>query len=211
MINKTTIIGCDEVGYGSYAGPLCVCGVRAPKDWSLAGLKDSKKLSAKKRDALRAQLLQQVENKIITYYLAQRSNLHIDKFGVAYSLKDAYVEVFQVLYQNDSLIVCDGILKFDNLGVDHYDKISVIKADNTYPTVMAASILAKTYRDNVMKQLDKDYPVYDWKSNVGYHSKSHLEALEKYGVSSLHRMSYAPMKNGKFANINQLSLDLNKK
>ncbi len=195
MIDKPIILGCDEVGYGCLAGPLVVVGVRAPKDWSLAGLNDSKKLSAKKRETMRDQLSKLIESGTIAWHLAERSNATIDKEGVAVSLKSAYVECFHALYQDDCLIISDGILKFDNLGVDAYDKVSVIKADAKYPAVMAASILAKTYRDGKMKILHELHPMYGWDSNVGYGSKDHLAAIEKYGPCPLHRQSYAPMKN----------------
>jgi len=192
--SKYNILGVDEVGYGCLAGPLVVVGVRAVKNWSLDGLNDSKKLSEKKRNTLRDKL---EFNKEIVWYKAERSSVEIDRDGVAVALKSAYVEVFHKLYQEDTLIISDGILKFDNLGVDAYDKFSVIKADAKFPTVMAASILAKTYRDALMKKLDPSYPVYNWKSNVGYGSKDHLEAIAKYGPCAFHRMSYAPMKNMK--------------
>jgi ribonuclease HII len=195
MIDKPVIIGCDEVGYGCLAGPLVVVGVRAPKDWALPGLDDSKKLSAKKREAMRGQLVPLIESNVITWHLAERANTVIDKYGVGPVLKDAYVECFKALYQDDCLIISDGILKFDNLGVDAYDKISVIKADTKYPTVMAASILAKTYRDEKMKILHDLHSIYGWDSNVGYGSKDHLAAIEKHGPCPLHRFSYAPMRN----------------
>lgn len=197
MIEKPIIVGCDEVGYGCLAGPLVVVGVRAPKDWQIPGLNDSKKLSAKKREVLRGQLLKAIEKNEIAWHLAERSNIEIDKDGVAVALKSAYVECFKALYQEDCLIISDGILKFDNLGVDDYDKVSVIKADTKYPAVMAASILAKTYRDEKMKTLHQLHPLYGWESNVGYPAKDHLEAIEKYGPCPLHRFSYAPMKNMK--------------
>jgi ribonuclease HII len=195
MIDKPFIVGCDEVGYGCLAGPLVVVGVRAPKDWALTGLNDSKKLSAKKREAMRDLLSPLIESKAIAWHLAERSSAEIDKVGVAVALKDAYVECFKALYQEDSLIISDGILKFDGLGVDAYDKVSVIKADAKFPAVMAASILAKTYRDGKMKILHELHPMYGWDSNVGYGSKDHLAAIEKHGPCPLHRQSYAPMKN----------------
>lgn len=206
MLDKPIIIGCDEVGYGCLAGPLVVVGVRAPKDWRLDGLNDSKKLSAKRREAMLLPLMKLAEKKEISYHLAERSNTEIDKVGVAVALKDAYVEIFHALYQEDSLIITDGILKFDNLGVDDYDKISVIKADAKYPAVMAASIIAKTYRDDKMHKLHFSYPSYGWDHNVGYPAKDHLDALEKHGPCPLHRMSYAPMKHMKLVNPNQLKL-----
>lgn len=197
MMDKPFIVGCDEVGYGCLAGSLVVVGVRAPKDWALAGLDDSKKLSAKKREAMLLPLMKLVQSKDISYHLAERSSQEIDKVGVAVALKDAYVECFKALYEKESLIISDGILKFDGLGVDDYDKISVIKADTKFPTVMAASIIAKVYRDDKMHILHNTYPNYGWDSNVGYSSKYHLAAIEKHGPCPLHRFSYAPMKNMK--------------
>lgn len=189
------VIGCDEVGYGCLAGPLVVAGVRAASDWDLEGLNDSKKLSEKRRDAMRIKLLKLVEDGTIAWHLAERSSTEIDTVGVYVALKAAYVENFHKLYQPDSLIISDGNLKFDNLGVDAYTKISMVKADTKIPAVMAASILAKTHRDTVMKQAHNNYPQYMWGSNVGYGSKEHLAAIAAHGPSPLHRMSYAPMKN----------------
>jgi ribonuclease HII len=150
-------------------------------------------------------LMKLVRSKEINYHLAERSNTEIDKVGIAVALKDAYVEIFHALYDTDSLIISDGILKFDNLGVDAYDKVSIIKADTKYPAVMAASIIAKTYRDDIMHRLHHTYPDYCWNSNVGYGSKDHLEAITKHGPCPLHRFSYAPMKNMKFDDPRQLT------
>lgn len=189
--NKYNILGVDEVGYGCIAGPLVVVGVRAPKNWELAGLNDSKKMSERQLNEMRAKL---DVNSEIVWHKAERSNLEIDRDGVAVALKSAYVEVFHKLYQEDTLIISDGNLKFDNMGVDAYDMFSVVKADSKYPAVMAASILAKTTRDRFMYQLDPLYPAYNWKDNVGYPSKQHKAALATHGVSAFHRMSYAPCK-----------------
>jgi len=210
MLDKPAIIGCDEVGYGCLAGPLVVVGIRAPKDWHLEGLNDSKKLSAKKREAMADKMNDLIVDGSITWALAERSNVVIDKFGVAVALKDAYVEVFHQLYQSDSLIISDGILKFDELGVDGYDIQSLIKADTKIPQVMAASILAKVYRDGKMKILHELHPMYGWNKNVGYGSATHLQAIEKYGPSPLHRFSYAPMRNMKLTDPRQCLLPFSK-
>jgi ribonuclease HII len=208
---KLHIIGADEVGYGSLAGPLVVCGVKAPKDWSMPGLNDSKKLSAKKREALLLPLMKLVQKKEILYHLVERSNEYIDKVGVAIALKESYVEIFKQFYCPDSLIISDGTLKFDNMGVDGYDMVSLIKADGLVPAVMAASIIAKTWRDDKMHALHYKYPNYGWDHNVGYGAKDHMDAIAKYGPCELHRFSYAPMKHMRVVNPKQLSLGFKEK
>jgi len=189
---KTSIVGCDEVGYGSIAGPLVVCGVRAPKGWTLAGLNDSKKLTENRRNVMRDQLMKLIEAGTIKFHLAERTNAEIDKVGVGVALKDCYVENFKALYTDESLLICDGNLKFDNLGVDDYDKVSLVKADTLVPSVMAASILAKTYRDKKMREYHLKYPQYDWINNVGYYGADgqHIAGIAKHGYSPLHRLSY---------------------
>lgn len=183
--DKHIFIGVDEVGYGSISGPLVVCGVKAPKYWTLEGLNDSKKLSAKKRLIIRDKLFELINRNEISYYLAERDNKHIDKYGVSVSLKDSYIEVFNALNRNDSLIICDGIMKFRS-----YETLALIKADTKIATVMAASIIAKTYRDSKMKEYHKIYPNYYWNSNMGYPTSNHIEAIRQYGFSDLHRKSY---------------------
>ena len=194
FVNKNNIqyiIGCDEVGTGSCACELVVCGVKADKnDWILSGINDSKQLSIKKREELRIQLLKLADEGKFTFHIAERSNNQIDEFGLGAMLKDAYVEIFHKLYSDDSLIIADGNIKFDGLGVDHMEIMSLVKADTLLPSVMAASILAKTYRDEKMRNYHLEYPVYGWDKNVGYSTKKHLEAIKKYGLSPLHRVSY---------------------
>jgi len=209
LIGKTHIIGADECGYGSIAGPLVVCGVRAPKDWTMPGLNDSKKLTPKRREALREKLLKIVDSKIISYHIAERDNVTIDKFGVYPVLKECYVEIFHKLYSPDSLIIIDGNLKFDNLGVDGYTKHSEPKADGTYPIVGAASILGKTYHDEQMLLLHEKFPQYGWDKNMGYPGKTgetHKAAIIKYGPCSYHRYSYDPIKSMDLTGYNQLEL-----
>ena len=170
----------------------------------MPGLNDSKKLTPAKRDSLRADLLQEPN---INFYIAERSNQQIDQMGCYVALKDAYVEVFKALYTEECQIIIDGNLKFDHLGVDHMDKLSVIKADSKYPTVMAASILGKTYRDAEMVKLHQEFPEYDWASNKGYVNAIHTAAIHKYGPCKYHRYSYEPVKSF-VKNNSQLSLSI---
>jgi len=185
------IIGADEVGYGCLAGPLVVCGVKAPEDWNLEGLNDSKKLSEKKRLIMGGKLSDLVESNEISFYIAEKSNVIIDQFGVASALRDAYIEVFHALGEhNPILIIVDGNLKFDCPSLRAYTIKTEVKADAKFPTVMAASIIAKNYRDGLMHAMDNIHPQYGWIKNVGYGSASHIAAIRKYGLSPLHRRSY---------------------
>lgn len=195
---KPFIVGADEVGYGALAGPLVVCGVKAPKDWNLEGLNDSKKLSEKKRDAMRIKLVDLLDKGEISMHQAERSNSEIDAVGMAWAIKSCYIEIFKQLNALDTLLIADGLFNFTKILGRGYDGIALPKADSLVPTVMAASILAKTYRDEKMKIYHNQYPNYDWNSNVGYPSKSHKAALWKYGATPLHRMSYAPLKDPHF-------------
>lgn len=185
------ILGSDEVGYGCIAGPLVIGAVRAPRDWKLKGLNDSKKLSERQRLIMRDQLNKLIQNKEISFHLAERSNDAIDRDGVAYTLKSCYVECFRALDpQHECLVITDGNLKFDNMGVDAYNLVSLVKADGQIPAVMAASILAKTYRDDLMRQYHIIYPNYGWDHNVGYPRPDHIEAIRHHGFCQLHRRSY---------------------
>lgn len=189
MTEKTHIIGADECGYGSLAGPLLIGAVKAPKDWSISGLNDSKKLTDKQRRTMNEKLRMCGD---IQFTLAERSNKHIDEFGVSVSLKECYKEVANTLYTPDSLIIIDGNVNFSETlaGMDYQ---TVIKADTIYPAVMAASILAKVYHDDIMIKLVKDFPHYEkygWQSNMGYGSAKHIDAIRKIGYSEVHRLSY---------------------
>lgn len=178
------IIGCDEVGTGSAVGCLCVAGVRADSDWTLSGLADSKQLSEKKRNLIRDKLLSTNQ---ISYCIVEKSHQDIDKLGLAAALKQAYIELIGKLYSDNCQIIVDGNLKFAE---SNYPITSIVKADTYIPTVMAASILAKTHRDAVIKQYSNQYPMYGLDKNVGYLTAQHIQAIKKYGLSEIHRKSY---------------------
>lgn len=190
LLDKLSIVGADECGWGSNAGPLVVCAVKAPKNWDLIGLNDSKKISAKKRETMQTKLLQLVAIKEIEYAIASRSNIEIDTLGAAPCLRACYEEVFIKLSQLDSVLITDGNLKFDNLASRGYQVLSLIKGDTLVPAIMAASILGKTFRDAQMKELHQTYPNYGWDDNAGYPTAKHIAAIKKYGFSPLHRKSY---------------------
>lgn len=178
------IIGADEVGYGSWAGPLVVCAVRAPIDWQMSGLNDSKQLTIAKRELLSTLLL---ADKEIEYAIVEKPNQSIDTDGLGVCLKQAYVTVVSNLLLPGDEAIIDGTVKLPELG----PQVScLVKADTKIPAVMAASIIAKVYRDNLMKNLDGQHPEYNWKKNVGYGTAEHKEAIKKYGFTGFHRKSY---------------------
>jgi len=183
---------------GCLAGPVVSCGLLVPVDWKLDGLRDSKKftkLAEKTQRAVLDKLNEQIESKQIGFCIAERSNGKVDSLGIIPALKETYEEIFQHLYRPDCKIILDGLSKFDKLGGDDYDIEWIVKADAKFPAVMAASILAKTYRDNKMKIFHEIHPEYGWYNNVGYGTKDHLEAIQKHGGSPLHRWSFAPLKD----------------
>lgn len=188
-------VGIDECGYGSCAGPLVVCGVRAPDDWSMDGLRDSKKLTRERREALNRDLDKLLEDGTISYFIAMSSSDEIDSVGLGAAHKMCIADVAKALRQKDDAIILDGNLNpkhFAKYGIDDsFNFRSEIKADDRFPSVMAASIIGKVYRDNMMRHISHTlYPYYGWDTNVGYITPDHKEAIRKYGFSSFHRKSY---------------------
>jgi ribonuclease HII len=180
------IIGSDEVGTGACAGPFCVCAVRVPENWNLEGLNDSKKLSPKKRETINQKLINLFHIGEIDYILIEVSNVNIDIQGLGVALKNAHKEAINILADQSATAIVDGNLKINA----DCPTTSMVKADQSIPAVMAASILAKSYRDFLMKTLDESHPEYNWKSNVGYATPEHKELIKKYGYSPYHRQSF---------------------
>lgn len=188
------IIGIDEVGTGAWAGPICVCAVRVNSNWTLAGLNDSKKCTPIRREKLRNKLLQFHLSGELGYEIAERSVEEINAQGLGPSLRACQLEVLNKLklsgkYESTDQVILDGQgnSKYgsDFLG---YNPTFIIKADGKIPAVMAASILAKTHRDNLMKTVfHLQHPEYNWIKNIGYVTPDHKEAVKKYGLCSLHR------------------------
>jgi ribonuclease HII len=192
----TFIIGVDECGTGAWAGPIMIGGVRAPTDWTMPGLKDSKKLSREQRANLTQELHKVRDQGIIDFTTSMSPNDEIDTLGLGVVAKMCYVTAISRLYVDTDQVILDGnlnpkhLLKY-GLTINMNNMKSVIKADNQYPAVMAASIIAKYYRDELMITLGHGFhPQYGWDKNVGYIVPEHKEAVRKYGLSSMHRKSY---------------------
>jgi ribonuclease HII len=192
----THIIGIDEVGTGAWAGPIFIGGVRAPINWIMPGLKDSKKLTRETRAELTQQLHQQRDQGIIDFTTSMSPNDEIDELGLGVVAKMCYTTAISRLYKDTDQVILDGnlnpkhLLKY-GLNINMENMKSVIKADDKYPVVMAASIIAKYYRDELMITVGHGFnPEYGWDKNVGYIVPDHKDAVRKYGLSSMHRKSY---------------------
>ena len=176
------MIGIDEVGRGAFAGPMVVCAVRCVSG-ELRGVADSKTLSKKKRELLYAELVQTVE-----YSLGWVSSDEIDDLGLSSALKLAASKALEGLNPtvNEEVIV-DGIV---SLFPAYDNEQLIVKADAKIPSVGAASILAKVVRDNRMKEYDALYPEYGFAAHVGYGTLLHKAAIDRYGLSDIHRKSF---------------------
>jgi ribonuclease HII len=181
------IVGIDEVGRGSWAGPLCVAAVAWGDSASRQGLADSKVLNAAQRVAMALKIRQQAASIGIGW----SAPAEIDAIGLTGALKLAATRALAQI--NDELItavIIDGHLKI----VDDPRAVAVIKADSNVPGVMAASIVAKVARDSYMQLLDRAFGQYQFARHVGYGTALHRALLAEYGPCAHHRMSYAPLK-----------------
>ncbi len=187
MSKKSLIIGLDEVGRGSWAGPLVVAAVILESD--IQDLNDSKVLSFKKR----LELDKIIRSKTRAIAINQVSSEIIDSIGLTKSISIAMTKSVDDLSNFDyQEIIIDGNYNF----LKNYPKSeTLIKADSQIPSVMAASIVAKVYRDKLMIKLAETYPDYGFDKNFGYGTKNHIEALIKHGPTPIHRLSYKPIKN----------------
>ncbi|MGD9605646.1 MAG: ribonuclease HII [Bacilli bacterium] len=180
------IVGTDEVGRGPMAGPLVACAIMLPYPYRLEGLDDSKKLSAKKREQLYAQLIIDA----IEYHLEFISCQEVDRLNVYQASKLA---MLRCLSQFKTPI--DAVLT-DAMPLDvPYLCIDIIKGDQKSASIAAASIIAKVTRDHYMEEMDLVYPQYGFKKHKGYVTKFHRMMLEQYGPCPIHRTSFQPVKD----------------
>ncbi len=179
--------GVDEVGRGPLIGPVVACCCVLPKGFKLEGLTDSKKLTEKKRDEYYEYLIQNT-----IYGLGIIDAEKIDEVNIYEATKLAmYEAINNVRKQIDLEYVLIDAMPLD-LDIP---TTSIIKGDLKSITISAASVIAKVTRDKMLYDLDRKYPMYDFKHNVGYPTKKHLDAIEKYGIIPEHRRSYGPVKD----------------
>lgn len=187
--------GCDEAGRGCLAGAVYAAAVILPPDYHNADLNDSKQLTEKKRYMLR----EQIERDAVSWTVGIVTPEEIDKINI---LQASFLAMHRAI---DQLTPCPEALIIDGNRFTPYHPIiggetsraeaalphtTIVKGDGKYLAIAAASILAKTYRDDYMNRLAEEYPQYDWRSNKGYPTKKHRQAIREYGVTPYHRLSY---------------------
>ena len=175
--------GSDEAGRGCLAGPVTAAAVILPANIHLPLLNDSKKLSEKQRYALRPK----IEKQALAFAVAHVYEHEIDEINILNASIKAMHLALQQLSKKPEFIIVDGNrFKIFN-DIPHE---CIVKGDGKYLNIAAASVLAKTYRDDFMRALDLEFPQYGWKKNKGYPTKKHRQAIKEYGITEYHRSSF---------------------
>ncbi len=175
--------GCDEAGRGCLAGPVVAAAVILPADFTHQVLNDSKQISEKKRYELR----KEIEESAITYAVGIIDNNEIDEINILKASILGMHKALDSLKKTPEHIIIDGNKFFNYKDIPHK---TIIKGDSKYYSIAAASILAKTYRDDIMNDLHFKYPEYNWKDNKGYPTKQHRQAIKEFGITPFHRISF---------------------
>ena len=177
------IIGADEVGRGSFAGPICAAAVKINYSHLelLTNVKDSKKLSAKKRE----EIFLMVKENNIEYSFNESSNRFIDQFGIKNANEKVLTDSISDIYTGNEIVYVD------HFKINDFKSISVVRGEDNCRAIALASIIAKVLRDNLMIKFSEKYPEYSFEKNKGYGTKDHREAISKYGLSDIHRKSFS--------------------
>ncbi len=181
--NGRTEAGCDEAGRGSLAGPVFAAAVILPPDFHHPLLNDSKQMTKDRRDELR----EIIEREAVAWSVAKVSAKEIDKMNI---FRASIIGMHRAL---DGLNTVPEFILVDGNNFIPYNKIPhqcVVKGDAIYASIAAASVLAKTHRDEYMLELSRKYPVYEWDSNMGYGTETHRAAIAAHGISPCHRKSF---------------------
>jgi len=175
--------GCDEAGRGCLAGPVFAAAVILPKNFKNKILNDSKLLTEEQRYELR----EVIEKEAIDFAVEMVDNYEIDEINILNASFLAMQNSVKSLKTKPELLLIDGN-RFNPM--ENFKHKCVIKGDAIFASIAAASVLAKTYRDDFMKMMHRQLPVYNWENNKGYPTKEHRTAIEKFGASSLHRKTF---------------------
>ncbi len=181
--NKLIEAGCDEAGRGCLAGPVFAAAVILPKNFAHPLLNDSKQVTEKNRNALR----QVIEASAVAYAVASVDNVEIDAINILKaSFKAVHLSIAQ-LSKKPQLLLMDGNRFIPYKKIPHQ---CIVKGDALYMSIAAASILAKTYRDEYMLKLHQEFPYYGWEQNKGYGTALHRRAIAQYGQCAYHRKTF---------------------
>ena len=175
--------GCDEAGRGCLAGPVVAAAVILPSSFRNEILNDSKKLTEKRRYELRPI----IEREALAWAVGIVDNNEIDEINILNASFLAMHRAVDQLKEIPDSILVDGNRFTAYKNIEHH---CIVKGDGIYMSIAAASILAKTYRDDIMMKLAKEYPVYGWERNMGYPTKLHRAGIRKFGTTPFHRMSF---------------------
>ena len=176
--------GCDEAGRGCLAGPVAAAAVILPKNFKHPVLNDSKKLTARQRSELRDEII----NSSIAWKVAFVDNAEIDEINILRASIKAMHLALEGLGKQPQFLLIDGNRFFPYKELKHK---TIIRGDGLYFSIAAASVLAKTFRDEYMEKIHNEYPVYGWNRNKGYPTQYHREALLRYGLTPYHRRSFS--------------------
>lgn len=181
--NEIFEAGCDEAGRGCLAGPVVAAAAILPKNYQNPILNDSKQLTLKQRLALRTD----IEEKAIAYAVGIVSPHEIDQINILNASILAMHKAVEKLITEPNFLIIDGNRFKPFREIPHH---CIVKGDSKYLSIAAASVLAKTYRDELMETLSLEYPMYLWGKNKGYPTREHRQAIMKYGVSPYHRLTF---------------------
>ncbi|MGV2432671.1 MAG UNVERIFIED_CONTAM: ribonuclease HII [Rickettsiaceae bacterium] len=174
------VAGVDEVGRGPLAGPVVAAAVIANPAIYIEGIRDSKKLSIKKRESINLSIMEHYN-----YAIGEASVEEIEELNILEATKLAMFRAVGKLELVPDIILVDGNMKFEDKKY-----ISIVKGDDISASIAAASIIAKVYRDNLMKNLSLEYPEYGWEKNAGYGTHMHITAIRAYGSTIHHRKKF---------------------
>jgi len=181
--------GCDEAGRGCLAGPVCAAAVVLPKDFAHPLLNDSKQLTEHQREMLRPV----IEREAVAWAVAMVEPAEIDRINILKASFMAMHRALDALSLSPELILVDGNRFVRYRSVPH---CCVVKGDGKYASIAAASVLAKTWRDEAMLLLHEQHPQYNWLGNKGYPTEAHREAIRQYGITVHHRRSFRLLPDG---------------
>jgi ribonuclease HII len=180
--------GCDEAGRGCLAGPVFAAAVVLPKHYQNESLNDSKQLNKNQQNILR----KTIENDALAWAVASVNHNEIDKINILNASILAMHKAIEKLSIKPEFLLIDGNRFKSYKKIPHQ---TVVKGDGKYLAIAAASVLAKTYRDEYMSKIHNDFPNYGWLTNQGYPTQKHYESIEKYGITPHHRKTFKLIKN----------------